>query len=541
MNREKLAGVSMMCLQAVLLCATGCSSHSVARLPKEDYTDKCLGAWVGQMVGVAYGAPYEFEYNGRMQEDPIRPWRPEFIANALSQDDLYVEMTWLSAIESYGLGIAPGQAGKAFADTTCGLAHANNLGRENIRHGIQPPLSGHPQHNRHADDIDFQIESDLFGILCPGLPQESNRLCDVFGHLMNYGDGVYGGMFIAGMYSAAYFESRDVDKVIRAGLACIPPESLYHKCISDVIRWHCETPDDWRSTWHKIEKKWQDDVDCVPGSPFNIDARLNGAYVVLGLLYGNGDFDRTLEIAVRCGQDNDCNPSNAAGVLGCMKGCRAIPEKYTAGLPGIQKTTFADGNRNLAQTVEACRAITEKIILRCAGRITEEAYLIPIQRPKPARLEQWENQMALLSVAIPRTEVERWDPRFTILSCGYELGPGHIPDFAGRTNIMLLVPKHDGPAVMEGGMDVPDRDRPTLRIPVSSFGTDGHWIGDFRLKVLVNGQPRVDRVVRSLGRFELETVDLSESRGQTVKVRLEVHQEGKYHWERAYFGRLEID
>ena len=59
---------------------------------------------------------------------------------------------------------------------------------------------------------------------------------------MNYGDGVYGGMFVAGMYAAAYFESRDVDRVLRQGLACIPAESQYHQCISDVMRWHREHP-----------------------------------------------------------------------------------------------------------------------------------------------------------------------------------------------------------------------------------------------------------------------------------------------------------
>ena len=196
---------------AAIPCATAHGEPERVTLPKRVYLEKCEGAWAGQMIGVAYGAPYEFEYVGRIQEDAIRPWKPAYVANGLSQDDLYVEMIWLSALEKYGLDITFEQAGKAFADSTCGLAEANNTGRENVRHGILPPMSGHPKHNRHADDIDFQIESDLFGIICPGLPQESNRLCDIFGHIMNYGDGVYGGMFVAGMYAAAYFENDDVE------------------------------------------------------------------------------------------------------------------------------------------------------------------------------------------------------------------------------------------------------------------------------------------------------------------------------------------
>ena len=74
-----------------------------------------------------------------------------------------------------------------------------------------------------------------------------------------------GGMFVAGMYSAAYFEDENVRSVLEKGLNCIPAESLYYKCISDVIRWYDENPNDWMKTWQLVEDKWQDDVDCLPG------------------------------------------------------------------------------------------------------------------------------------------------------------------------------------------------------------------------------------------------------------------------------------
>lgn len=97
---------------------------------------------------------------------------------------------------------------------------------------------------------------------------------------MNYGDGLYGGMFVSGMYTAAYFEDSDVRKVIDACLARIPAASQYHQCISDVIAWHAAEPNDWLAVWKKIEDKWQDDIDCSPNNTFNIDAKLNGAYIV---------------------------------------------------------------------------------------------------------------------------------------------------------------------------------------------------------------------------------------------------------------------
>ncbi len=358
----------------------------------EDYVDRCEGAWAGQMIGVTYGAPYEFRSNGKPITGAIDPWSPERVAGAIDQDDCYVEMTFLQALERHGLGITFAQAGKAFGASQYDLWHANKQGRNNVRAGILPPLSGHPDFNPHADDIDFQIEADLFGILCPGLPQESNRLCNVFGHIMNYGDGVYGGMFVSGMYAAAFFERDDVLAVIRAGLACIPEASQYHACISDVIAWHAAEPNDWLATWRKIEDKWQDDVDCGPGDPFNIDAKLNGAYIVMGLLYGNGDFLKTIEISTRCGQDADCNPSNAAGVLGCMKGFKGLGDA-TAGIPAMADTKFAFTDYSFNTLIPACRRMTEQLIVRAGGTVTRDAYQIPVQSPQPpSTLEQWVRQ-----------------------------------------------------------------------------------------------------------------------------------------------------
>jgi len=351
---------------ATVLWAAGCQT---ARLPKEVFLDKCRGAWAGQMIGVCYGAPYEFKAMGEPILGPLKPWTPDRVKGAIRQDDCYVEMTFLQALEKYGLEITPAQAGRVFAESRYKLWHANRQGRLNIRKGIMPPMSGHPKYNIHADDIDFQIESDLFGIICPGLPRESNRLCDVFGHIMNYGDGVYGGMFVAGMYTAAYFENDDVLKVVRQGLACIPSRSQYHRCISDVIRWYHEHPDDWLTVWKKIEAKWQDDLDCQRGKPFNIDAKLNGAYIVMGLLYGRGDPLRTMEIATRCGQDADCNPSNAMGVLGCMKGYRALGDDLAGGIPAIADKNFSYTDYSFNTLIPACQKMAEAIIVRAGGKI----------------------------------------------------------------------------------------------------------------------------------------------------------------------------
>jgi ADP-ribosylglycohydrolase len=368
-----LAGI---CLFPVGLFAqrTGHPSPKTSReLDWDTYVDKVQGAWMGKMIGVTFGQPWEFEYLGvpigfditdwtlsptRMKDyralgtnktdydEPItreadsgqvhinrvfietsEKEHPSF--GAPDNDDIYINLLFLYCLRRYGIDVDPVTVAHEWDAKIRQVWHANEAGLSNIRKGILPPLSGNPRYNLHADDIDFQIESDVFGMISPGMPQVSNRFDDRMGHIMNYGDGVYGGMFISAMYTQAFFAS-NIREVVENGLKAIPRESLYAQLIRDVIRWHDENPDDFLKTWHLIQAKWGEVDHCPDGyrKPFNIDAKLNGGYVVLGLLYGNGDFYKTMNFATRCGQDADCNPANAAGILGTLLGARAIPAEY---------------------------------------------------------------------------------------------------------------------------------------------------------------------------------------------------------------------
>ena len=283
-------------------------SAQFRRLPVSQYRDKMAAGWIGQMVGVGLGGPTEFKWKGEIvPADKIPQWRPEMV-NQFRQDDLYVEMTFLRTLELHGLDAPIRQAGIDFANSGYPLWHANKAGRDNLRAGIAPPDSGHPQFNRHADDIDYQIEADYSGLIAPGLPNVAIRLGETFGRLMNYGDGLYGGQFVGGMYAAAFFED-DPAVIVEAGLQWIPAESQYAEAIRDTLAWYRENPQDWQKTWSKLNEKYHLNsqyrrFSCNQGA-FNIDAKLNGAYIVMGLLYGRRDPDKTIVISTRCGQDSD--------------------------------------------------------------------------------------------------------------------------------------------------------------------------------------------------------------------------------------------
>ena len=383
--------ISPILLVIILLAAgmTGSLQSPTRRITRQVLEDKIRGGWAGQMIGVSYGAPTEFNYLGKIIEREI-PWSPERVENSLHQDDLYVDMTLAEVLDRAGLDATTEQYGEAFKETKYPLWHANASARRNLNRGLKAPLSGHPRYNVHANDIDFQIEADFIGLMTPGLPQIANDFADRVGHVMNYGDGVYGGMFVSGMYAAAFFET-DPHRIVELGLACLPARSGYAQTIGDLLALHQQYPNDWKEAWRRINEKWDRDDPCTEGAmhPFNIDARLNGAYVALGLLYGDGDFGRTIEISTRAGQDSDCNPASAAGVLGVVLGYDKIPNQWKGGIPAIAEKKFDFTNLNFNEIAQATLKRALQLVEKAGGKVSGDEIVIPVQRPKAARLEQW--------------------------------------------------------------------------------------------------------------------------------------------------------
>ena len=222
--------------------------------------------------------------------------------------------------------------------------------------------------------------------MCPGMPQTANKMADYMGHIMNYGDGVYGGAFVASLYSEAYLQN-DIRSVIEKALLSLPAESGYRRIIEDAIAFHQENPNDWTKCWQMLENKWARANICNPGTKYNIDAKLNGAYIVIGLLYGEGDINRTLEISTRCGQDSDCNPSNALAVLGIIKGFSAFPQEYREAIEKIGDKPFVHTNYSFNKAVERTADYAEKLIVENGGKVTEDSYSIVLQEPVALPME----------------------------------------------------------------------------------------------------------------------------------------------------------
>ena len=177
------------------------------------------------------------------------------------------------------------------------------------------------------------------------------------------------------------------------------PKSGYARVIRDVLAWSRRTPGRLEVRRGScIEEKWDKDDPCPDGAlqPFNIDAKLNGAYVALGLLYGGGDFAKTLEIATRAGQDSDCNPSSAGGhSRRHARLRRSIPDQWKAGIPALADTKFSytDYSFNDIVAVNARVARRRSSWPRAAPSM-RAASRSPSQAPEPPPLQQWDMGIA---------------------------------------------------------------------------------------------------------------------------------------------------
>ena len=197
----------------ILIAFNVIAQSSTIKISKDVLQDKIKGGWAGQTIGVTFGGPYEFRFNGTFIGDYQKlMWHDGLIKdnmtnNAGLYDDLYMDLTFVDVFEKYGLNAPVDSFANAFANAGYMLWHANQAGRYNILHGITAPQSGYWKNNPHADCIDYQIESDFAGLMSPAMPNAASTISDKIGHIMNYGDGWYGGVFVGAMYTQTFISS----------------------------------------------------------------------------------------------------------------------------------------------------------------------------------------------------------------------------------------------------------------------------------------------------------------------------------------------
>ena len=333
----------------------------------EDYAERVYAGVLGKIIGVYLGRPFEgWTYDRILAElgeidyyvnDRI-PWDHPLV---VTDDDITGTFTFLRALPDYGFSpeVTPSQIGQTwlnyiienrtilwwggFGNSTEHTAYLR------LKDGIRAPESGSMALNGQviAEQIGAQIFIDGWAMVAPGDPDFAADLAKRAASVSHDGEAIFAAQVLAAMEAQAFVEP-DIDKLIDCGISYIPRDSVIYRMIADIRDWHAAEPD-WHTGRAKVAGRYNYEVyggNChmVP----------NHALILLGLLYGGGDFNKSMLIVNTAGWDTDCNSGN----LGCLLGIK----------DGL--TTFENGNdwrgpvrdRLYLPAADGGRAVTDAVI-----------------------------------------------------------------------------------------------------------------------------------------------------------------------------------
>lgn len=338
--------------------------------------DKVLGAWRGRCAGCMLGKPVEGrpraviepllrsvnawpldDYFPRIPELPegVKFDQPPLHLNrghidrAVRDDDTDYPIAGLKVLERKGRGFAPEDvADEWLASFPYGVVYtAERVAYRNLVNGLKPPQSARFR-NPYREWIGAQIRADIWGWVNPGDPARAAEYAYRDACISHTKNGIYGALFFAAAIAQA-FVTDDPGEVIEVGLAAIPANCRLARAVEQVVEW-CEGLEtgDWERVWEQ--------VTGFCGDMHWIHTINNAMMVVMAVLLGQGDFTRTISIAVMAGLDTDCNGATAGSVLGAMLGAGKLPAKWVEPL-GDRLESAVSGEHTNAISELAARTV----------------------------------------------------------------------------------------------------------------------------------------------------------------------------------------
>lgn len=285
-------------------------------LNRNVFRDKVYGCWTGKAAGGTLGAPYEWSKD--MNNVTFYP--PEIQGANVPNDDLDLQLVWLAAAERYGAhNVNERILAEYWSEFITGPWNEYGVCRNNIRMGLIPPLSGSCGNEVWKWSNGAWIRSEVWACMFPGSPARAAMAAYADACCDHYGEGIYAEMFTAAMESAAFVES-DIFKLIDIALQFIPKDSRIASLVRSAIKYHAEG-----KTLAEARAGIMKDVEDLG----YFQAPGNLAFGILGILYGQGDFGKTIAYAVNCGDDADCSGGFAGAVIGIILGKSGIPTEWT--------------------------------------------------------------------------------------------------------------------------------------------------------------------------------------------------------------------
>lgn len=384
------------------------SSAETFRLKETELHGKIEGYWIGQLAGNYIGFPFENLY----QEKPLPVFidryytfrdasegglemnlndRRSYIdimadafGGAWSDDDSDIEFVYLHAVEKHGLDLSyPEVATFWKAHINRFIWAANARARELMDEGLEPPATGSREHNREWYRLSSQLTTEIWGVFYPGLAPKGGARAQWAARVTTDSWATHPDLFFGAAFSAAYVES-DVDTLVRIGRSVLPDGSPFAEGIDSIFEWRDEGID-WKGVRGRLHGKYYRQVGDIriPSPPAG--SIINGLCAVVALLYGEGDWTKTVGLATTIGYDCDNQAATCGALLGMVHGVEGIPEKFTLNMPSRGKwdkpfnDTYINYSRDglpawnrISDIVDRIQVIAEGAIIEAGGRKIEE-------------------------------------------------------------------------------------------------------------------------------------------------------------------------
>ena len=298
--------------------------------------DRILGGWLGKNIGGALGGPIEGWTRQRIVEtygeitDYVQ--KPPSTLN----DDTAYEIAALHVLEENGRDFTACDIGLEWVERIPQSYTAERVAIENMKRGIMPPECAIID-NPYREWIGGQMKGEVWGLLCPGRPADAVDYAYRDAIIAHERNGVYGELYDAALIAAAFAES-DPRTLLEGCLGFVPARSRFAEVVRDSIRW-CDESRSWQVAWEKAE--------ASHAGRYHPDHTFPAiCSVVIGLLFGDGDFERSTCITATCGLDTDCSAGQTAAIMGTILGASRIPAKWKDPI-GDDFETFVVGYERL--------------------------------------------------------------------------------------------------------------------------------------------------------------------------------------------------
>lgn len=319
------------------------------KLNFERYKDKVYACWVGKNIGGTMGGPYE----GVRSTLDIKGFKTKQ-SEVLPNDDLDLQLIWLHAVEFEGpRNINANVLGEYWLSFISGYWNEYGIAKRNMEKGVPPAICGDLDNPwKHSNGA--WIRTEVWATLAPAYPDLAVRYAIEDAKVDHgMGEGTYAAAFVAALESAAFVLS-DIRLLIEIGLSKIPESSRMAQSIRLVMQCYDEGKT-WLEARNAVFKANEDIGDGWFQAPSNV------AYVVLGLLYGNGDFKKSMLTAINCGDDTDCTAGTVGSILGIMYGTEGLPEDWRAYM-GDEIVTCSINLCLSLPKITSCTQLTEKVV-----------------------------------------------------------------------------------------------------------------------------------------------------------------------------------